>query len=162
MGLFCQAPGYFLRKTYEMCSFTVMFLPNFNLDHVRLFDMDPLCFTPYRACYRTTGYLRISLRQIFCIIRKYSNLHLCDNNLVNSEKNIANNMFVHNTFVTAEQIIFDTIFSSYVILFSLICHSLACCMLFKHKLDIKATIYLKRVYNLYSIQHLLCLNLQIR
>lgn len=39
--LFCwQAPGYFLRKTYVMCSFSVRLLSNLDLD-VRLYE---LCF----------------------------------------------------------------------------------------------------------------------
>lgn len=41
---FCQAPEYFLLKTSIMCPFSVILVLNLNLVHVRICDVDTLCF----------------------------------------------------------------------------------------------------------------------
>lgn len=48
MHFLCQTPEAFLKKnmSYSKCSFSVILMLN-----VRLYNVDPLCFTAYRGSY---------------------------------------------------------------------------------------------------------------
>lgn len=58
---FCQEPEYFLLKTSIMCPFSVILVLNLNLVHVRICDVDTLCFflPAKRGSYRSSAGLSL-------------------------------------------------------------------------------------------------------
>lgn len=58
-GIF-RSRGHFLRRICVKCSFSVIL--NLDLNYVRLYDVDPLCFPANRGSYRSSH-----LKAYFCI-----------------------------------------------------------------------------------------------
>ena len=58
--VFCQVPGYFLRKTSVKCFILVLLSLNLNLNHVRLHDVESWCFSANRGSYGSSAGLLLN------------------------------------------------------------------------------------------------------